>query len=67
MLMPVWLIEILIRLLPVLLSAARKSGMINLVEEELIKFGMSLKTYHEPEDFPLAPPGKTNESNINRG
>lgn len=64
--MPAWLAFALIRYgLPLILQLARKWGLINMVEAEIIKFGMSLKSYHEPEDFPLSPPGKTNESNIN--
>lgn len=66
--MPAWAIIALIRYgLPLILQLARKWGLINMVEAEIVKFGMSLKTYHEPDDFPLKPSGKTNESNINRG
>lgn len=64
--MPAWLIIALIRYgLPLILQLARKWGLINMVEAEIIKFGMSLKSDHELKDFPLSPPGKTNESNIN--
>lgn len=65
--MPVWLVPLLIRyVLPVILQAAYKSGLINLVEREIIKFGMSLKTYHEPEDFPLPPPALNTNRNLNK-
>lgn len=66
--MPAWLVTLLIQsVLPAILQAAYKSGMINLVEEQLIKFGMSLKTYHETTDFPDAPKEKTNDANFTVG
>lgn len=70
--MPAWLVTILIQsVLPAILQAAYKSGLINLAEKEIIKFGMTLKTYHEPSDFPSGRNGQqeTNppsRSNINQ-
>lgn len=51
-------------ILPIILELARKSGMINMVEEEIIKFGMSLKRYNEPEDFPLPLPATKTPNNL---
>lgn len=66
--MPAWLLTILIQsVLPAVLQAAYKSGMINLVEKNLIDFWADLKSEHEPEDFPAAPPGQTNEHNFTVG
>lgn len=67
--MPAWLVTILIQsVLPAILQAAYKSGLINLAEKEIIKFGMTLKTYHEPSDFPDAPPlNQTNKPNFITG
>lgn len=65
--MPAWIVPFLIRyVLPFILQAAYKSGLINLVEREIIKFGMSLKTYHDPDDFPLKPPRVNVNRNFNK-
>lgn len=50
--------------LSIILQWAFKSGRINLVEEELLKFGMSLKTYP---GFPKPEPESTNEHNFTVG
>lgn len=66
--MPVWLVPVLIRyVLPAILRMAVKSGFINEVEKQLISFGLSLKTYSAPADFPDAPPEVNMNRNFNRG
>lgn len=46
---------------------AVKHDKINLLEGELIKFGMSLKADHDLKDFPDAPPEETNVHNFTVG
>lgn len=58
--MPVWLIPFLIRyVLPAILMAAQKSGLINEVEKVLINFGLSLETYPE---YPTGKNGQSDET-----
>lgn len=64
--MPAWLLPVLIRYaLPALLRMAVKSGLINEVEKQLIHFGLSLKTYSTPSDYPAAPPEVNSNRNFN--
>lgn len=47
---------------------AVKHGMVNELEASLLKFGLSLKSSHDPEDFPQAPPeAPTNNHNFTSG
>lgn len=66
--MPAWLLQILIQtVIPSLLSMAYRSGMVNLVEENVILFWTQLRSFHEPEDFPSPPTGQTNNHNFTVG
>lgn len=67
---PGWLVPILIKyVLPAVLNAAYKAGLIGLVEKEVIEFWEGLKTYPE---YPTGKNGQQDEvphsaSNIDRG
>lgn len=63
--MPAWAITLLVRfVLPLLIQLAVRNNLIGELTGALAKFGLSLKSDHEPKDFPSAPPATMTPNNL---